>query len=99
MWAGTNLDPALFDFNDHMTHAQAGAAEASLENFYPIKGLAELDNTCSMAIGFEPRGNEPGLCTIFIKQKPQPDGGVVPVVPPPPSQPIPPPPSNNNNPG
>jgi hypothetical protein len=63
MWAGTGaLHPAQFDFNDYMTHEQAGAADPNLSNFYPIKGLAELDNSCRMAIGFEPTGNEPGLC-------------------------------------
>lgn len=63
MWAGTSsLNPALFDFNDNMAHEQAGAADPGLENFYPIKGLSELDNTCSMAIGFKPKGDEPGLC-------------------------------------
>jgi hypothetical protein len=100
MWAGTSLNPALFDFNDHMTQTQAGAAEASLENFYPIKGLAELDNTCSMAIGFDPTGDEPGICSVFIKQKPHSEGGAAPApgVPAPPPPP-PPPPSTNNNPG
>jgi hypothetical protein len=63
MWAGTDsLNPALFDFNDHMTHTEAGAAVRGLEIFYPIKGLAELDATCRVAIGFAPTGKEPGLC-------------------------------------
>ncbi|GAB4505148.1 MAG: hypothetical protein Fur0043_21430 [Anaerolineales bacterium] len=62
-WAGNQaLDPAQFDFNDHMTHEQAGAALIELENFYPIKGLAELDNVCRVAIGFAPKGSEPGSC-------------------------------------
>jgi hypothetical protein len=91
MWAGTSaLNPALFDFNDHMTHAQAGAADPGLENFYPIKELSELDNSCGMAIGFEPKGNEPGLCKEFIPIDP--GGAPLPPVPglppPPPPQPI-----------
>lgn len=61
-WAGKDLNPALFDFNDHMSHEQAGAALIELENFYPIKELAELDSVCRLAIGFSPKGNEPGLC-------------------------------------
>lgn len=62
-WAGSDsLDPARFDFNDHMTHEQAGTALIELENFYPIKELAELDNVCRVAVGFTPKGNEPGLC-------------------------------------
>ncbi|MFN3821601.1 MAG: T9SS type A sorting domain-containing protein, partial [bacterium] len=35
-WAGAeSLDPAKFDFNDHMTHEQAGTALVQLENIYP----------------------------------------------------------------
>jgi hypothetical protein len=62
VWAGTVLDPALFDYNDHFTHEQAGAANPDLPNFYPIKGLSELDNTCRYGIGFNPSGIEPGIC-------------------------------------
>lgn len=62
-WAGTNaLDPAKFDLNDHMTFEQAGSADASVTAFYPIKGLAELDNTCRTAIGFTPSIALPGAC-------------------------------------
>lgn len=70
MWAGNDsLNPAMFDFNDHMTHEQAGAALRGLEIFYPIKGLAELDASCRVSIGFEPTGLEPGLCeTLIINQ-------------------------------
>ncbi len=65
MWAGgAILDPALFDLNDHFTHTQAGAALIDLEIYYPIKAISELDNSCRMAIGFQPKGNEPGLCPI-----------------------------------
>jgi hypothetical protein len=62
--AGTSLNPALFDYNDHFTHEQAGAANPDLPNFYPIKGLAEFDNTCRQAIGYDPTGLEPGLCPV-----------------------------------
>jgi PBP1b-binding outer membrane lipoprotein LpoB len=61
-WAGTHLDPAVFDYNDHFTHEQAGAADSSITNFYPIKGLSEMDNTCRQAIGFDAKGTEPGIC-------------------------------------
>jgi len=65
MWAGTDiLDPALFDINDHFSHEEAGAADKGLEFYYPIKAVAEVDNTCKMAIGFKPTGNEPGLCDL-----------------------------------
>ena len=62
VWAGTHLDPALFDYNDHFTHEQAGAADTEIVNFYPIKGLSEMDNTCRQAVGFNPKGTELGIC-------------------------------------
>jgi hypothetical protein len=69
MWAGnTSLDPAGFDVNDHFTHEQAGAALIDLEFFYPIKAVAELDNSCRMGVGFQPSGSEPGLCPIARKE-------------------------------
>ena len=65
MWAGNeDLDPGLFDHNDHFTHEQSGAAEKGLEFFYPIKEVSEIDNSCRMAVGFQPTGNEPGLCPL-----------------------------------
>lgn len=67
MWAGTSLiDPTLFDINDQFSHEQAGAADAGLPNYYPIKEVAEIDNSCRMAVGFQPTGNEPGLCEYLI---------------------------------
>ncbi|MBI5950322.1 MAG: hypothetical protein HY865_01580 [Chloroflexi bacterium] len=62
IWAGTRLDPALFDYNDHFTYEQAGAANSEIKNFYPIKALSELDNTCRYAIGYDATGLEPGIC-------------------------------------
>lgn len=64
MWAGYYLDPGMFDINDRYTHEQAGAADAGLEYFYPIKAVAEVDNSCRIPVGFLPTGNEPGLCAI-----------------------------------
>jgi hypothetical protein len=65
MWAGNeDLNPALFDLNDHFTHEQAGEAMPELEYYYPIKQISELDNTCRMAIGFQAKGNEPHVCAV-----------------------------------
>lgn len=64
IWAGTQLDPALFDYDDHFTHEQAGAADPEVVNFYPIKGLSEMDNTCREAIGYDATGLEPGICPV-----------------------------------
>jgi len=67
MWAGTSLlDPALFDISDHFTHEQAGAADKSLAIYYPIKEVFELDNSCRMAVGFQPTGKEAGLCEVLV---------------------------------
>jgi hypothetical protein len=71
MWAGTSLiNPAIFDINDHFSHEQAGAADSGFEYFYPIKDVSEIDNSCKMAVGFEPTGQEPGLCEVFIPPVP-----------------------------
>ena len=61
-WAGANIDPSQFDYNDHMTHAQAGDPNQANPQVYPIKALAEIDNTCRLAIGFVPTSAVPGLC-------------------------------------
>jgi hypothetical protein len=69
-WAGNaSLDPSLFDFNDHMTHIEAGSPLPDLF-VYPLKELAEIDSTCRMAIAFSPNGNEPGLCQTIQEQQP-----------------------------
>ncbi|HCR71564.1 MAG TPA: hypothetical protein DIW23_08985, partial [Anaerolineae bacterium] len=83
MWAGTDdLDATLFDINDMFTHEQAGSSLKEFEFFYPVKEVSELDNTCRMAIGFQPTGNEPGGCPVPV---PGDDS------PPPPGQSCPPP--------
>jgi hypothetical protein len=60
-WAGTSVDPAMFDYHDHMTHIQAGSPNPGYE-VYPLKDMAEIDNTCRLAVGFAPTGKELGLC-------------------------------------
>jgi hypothetical protein len=62
LWAATHLDPALFDYSDHLTYEQAGAGNPEVTNFYPIKGLSEFDNSCRQAIGYDATGLEPGIC-------------------------------------
>ena len=61
-WAGDNIDPSKFDYNDHMTHAEAGDPNQGYPQVYPIKAMAEIDNTCRLAVGFVPTTNVPGLC-------------------------------------
>jgi len=83
-WAGDNIDPSKFDYNDHMTHAQAGDPNQGYPQVYPIKDLAKIDNTCRLAIGFVPTSAVPGLC-----ETPQIQHGGGAVAPPPPPPPPP----------
>lgn len=64
-WSGEDdLNPALFDLNDHFTHEAAGEALKDLQYYYPIKQLSELDNTCRMNVGFTPTEPILGLCAV-----------------------------------
>jgi hypothetical protein len=54
-------EPAFFDYNDYFTSAEAGSP-VSGSSTYPLKELALVDNTCRWSVGFEPTGNEPGVC-------------------------------------
>ena len=65
-WAQDKIDPALFDYNDHFTLEEAGSPLPSQTQAYPLKDLANVDNTCRWAVGFEPKGDEPGLCPLKI---------------------------------
>ena len=60
----STFNPAWFDFNDHFTVAEAGSPLQALTTYYPIKALAEVDNTCRWAVGFTPVGTEPGICPV-----------------------------------
>jgi hypothetical protein len=79
-WAGTNVDPAMFDYHDRMSHAQAGSPNLGYE-VYPLKDMAEIDNTCRLAIGFAPTGKEPGLCATVEKRQVEGPGAPPPPVP------------------
>jgi hypothetical protein len=83
-WAGSPemLNPAMFDFNDHMTHAQAGSPYQG-DLYYAIKQLAEIDNTCRLAIGFAATNKNPGMCS-GVGPRPGGEGGAPPQPPPPP---------------
>ena len=67
MWSvlssGTSIDPSKLYYNDHFTAEQAGAANSDDPN-YPIKGLAAMDNTCRVPLGFQATGNEPLGCYV-----------------------------------
>jgi hypothetical protein len=62
--AGTR-NPGWLDYNDHFTQDQAGSPLIELTDFYPLKQLFALDNTCRDYYGFTPAGDEPGLCLYY----------------------------------
>ena len=53
-----------FDHNDYFTYVDAGSPTRSDTEYYPLKAMYALDNTCRAASGFTPNGNEPGLCPV-----------------------------------
>ena len=63
-WAQDVIHPEWFDYNDHFSIAEAGSASTLQAQYYPIKALAEVDNTCRWALGFKPTGDEPGICFV-----------------------------------
>ena len=61
-WADAGpMNPGWFDYNDHFTLEKAGSPIQSA-NDYPLKELAQVDNTCRFAYGFNAKGDEPGVC-------------------------------------
>lgn len=58
----------LFDHHDHFTYEEAGSPTRSDTQYYPLKAMAELDNTCRAASGYTPLGGEPGLCPVTAPQ-------------------------------
>lgn len=57
------IDPTTLYFHDHFTPEQAGAGNTDDPN-YPLKGLAAVDNTCRVTLGFQALGNEPMGCYV-----------------------------------
>lgn len=75
-WAdGGVADPAKFDYNDTFTQEQAGSPYAN-SYMYPLKELYSVDSTCRLPFGFEPQGDEPGVCYY-----PKPTATLVPIIP------------------
>ncbi len=57
--------PDWFDYNDHFTQGEAGSPLPIQADYYPLKALFGVDNTCRDAYGFAPTGAEMGLCQYF----------------------------------
>lgn len=78
VWASQEgFHPDWFDYNDHFTLAQAGSPFPSAAQ-YPLKEIAELDNTCRWAVGFNPTGDEPGVCPLAPTAIPKPPKATAP---------------------
>ena len=79
-WAASDamLNPAWFDYNDHFTLAQAGSPLVEDKQNYPLKALADVDNTCRWVVGFTPTGNEPGICPVPATPTPTPTATMTP---------------------
>ncbi|MEW6093319.1 MAG: SdrD B-like domain-containing protein [Chloroflexota bacterium] len=68
VWADQGLNQAeWFDYHDHFTYDEAGSPFSAITDYYPIKAIAELDNTCRWVYGFSPDGDEPCLCAGNVK--------------------------------
>ncbi|MCS7247383.1 MAG: hypothetical protein NZ840_03980 [Anaerolineales bacterium] len=68
VWADQGVDqPQWYDYKDHYTYEEASSLFRS-SRYYPIKQIAEVDNTCRWTYGFEPKGDEPCLCASGKKQ-------------------------------
>ena len=62
VWADDGVrQPNLLDYNDTFTLDQAGSPIKNSSQ-YPLKELYLVDNTCRESYGYEPAGNEYGLC-------------------------------------
>jgi hypothetical protein len=74
VWADAGpVEPAWFDYNDHYTTAQAGSPLSNSPD-YPLNELASVDNTCRWSYGFNPTGDEPGICAVPATPTPVPPG-------------------------
>lgn len=65
VWADEGLrDPAQAEYNDRYTFEEAGSPYPE-HQFYPIQEISLLDSTCRSWYGFEPQGNELGICQVY----------------------------------
>ncbi len=69
LWGGWAFDQAMFhpdwfDYDDHFSQAEAGSPLPELTQFYPLKALYAVDDTCRWGVGFTPTGSEPGVCPV-----------------------------------
>jgi hypothetical protein len=63
----------MYDYNDRFTEAEAGSPVYD-KQYYPLKALFAVDNTCWEAFGFKANGYEPKLCPRAEPPKPHQPG-------------------------
>jgi len=62
VWADNGpKNPNLFDYDDHFTYKDAGSP-ISGNQYYPLKQVAAIDNTCRRPYGFWPGYRIPNMC-------------------------------------
>ncbi|MCS6994872.1 MAG: hypothetical protein N2117_00020 [Anaerolineales bacterium] len=75
-WAGTTFlygvladaglrDVTKLDYVDAFTEKEAGSPDKK-NQFYPLRALFAVDNTCYQAFGFAPTGFEPKICPVIV---------------------------------
>ncbi len=65
IWADEGLrDPGRADYNDQFTFPEAGSPYPE-HRYHPIQEIYLLDTTCRSWYGFDPVGDEIGLCQIY----------------------------------
>ncbi len=63
--AEQGLDVTKFYAHDTISEIEAGSPDKGNVN-YPLKGLAAMDNTCRVPLGFEATGAEPLGCSVKV---------------------------------
>lgn len=62
VWADNGpKNPNLFDYDDHFTYRDAGSP-ISGNQYYPLKQVPAIDNTCRRPYGFNPGYRIPNMC-------------------------------------
>jgi len=65
VWADEGLrDPSLADYNDQYNFPEAGSPYPE-HRYHPIQEIYLLDTTCRSWYGYEPVGDEVGLCQMY----------------------------------
>ncbi|MCB0102367.1 MAG: hypothetical protein H6635_06545 [Anaerolineales bacterium] len=64
VWASKDgFDPTKFNLHDTTTEEAAGSPDKQ-NSFYPITGIAAVDNSCRVPVGFQATGTEPLGCPV-----------------------------------